>query len=131
MSTVASPHILVVNDFPAVLALIRGLLEDEGYQVSTQTVAALDLSTNCHLAPAVIGSTRCGSPSTTGPCSSGSPPSPELRTRVIPVVLCTIPRMRLSSLQSRLDGLSVRVVAKPNTLDELLAATAGALAAAS
>jgi len=38
------PHILAINNDPAVLALFRDLLEEAGYQVSTQNYVDRDLA---------------------------------------------------------------------------------------
>ncbi len=38
------PHILAINNDPAVLALFRDLLQEAGYQVSTQTYIDRNLS---------------------------------------------------------------------------------------
>jgi CheY-like chemotaxis protein len=126
MSTIASPHVLALNDFPAVLAFFRDLLEEEGYRVSTQTIAAPDLTAIGQLAPDMIVLDAMWL----------TPPEWDLlqrlaaepRTHAIPVVLCTIPVLRTSTLQARLDGLTVQVVNKPYTLDDLLLTVVASLA---
>lgn len=52
------------------------------------------------------------------------------QTLAISVLLCTVPVMRVDSLHTRLDGLNVRFVLKPYTLDEVLAAVVSVLAEA-
>ncbi len=126
MYTGTSPHILVVNDSREVRGFFRELLEDAGYRVSTQPPATTDLATIGQVAPDVI--VLDATWLTQSEWALLQRLATEPRTRAIPVVLCTIPLMRTATLQSRLDGLTVRVVAKPYTLDDLLAAIAASLA---
>ena len=48
------PHILAINNDPAVLALFRDLLEEAGYQVSTQNYVDRDLAQFKALKPVLI-----------------------------------------------------------------------------
>ncbi len=48
------PHILAINNDPSVLALFRDLLEEAGYQVSTQTYVDRDLTQIKALKPDLI-----------------------------------------------------------------------------
>jgi CheY-like chemotaxis protein len=48
------PHILAINNDPAVLALCRDLLEEAGYQVSTQTYVDRDVAQIKALEPDLI-----------------------------------------------------------------------------
>ena len=121
-----TPHVVALNDSPDVLAFLHDLLADEGYRVSTRMIAAVDLMELGQLAPDVIVVEAMW---LTGiDWSLLQRLASEPQTRAIPVVLCTIPKMRTSALQARLGGLTVRVVDKPYTLDDLLAAVGAALA---
>ena len=126
MSTIASPHVLALNDFPAVLAFLQDLLENAGYRVSTRTIAALDLPAIGLLAPDVIVVEAMWLTGIDWSLLHWLATEPQ--TRAIPVVLCTIPVMPTSTLCARLGGLTVRVVNKPYTLDDLLAVIVASLA---
>ncbi len=120
MSTVTTPHILIVNDDREVQAFFRDLLEDEGYRVTTQTITAVDLTAIGQLAPDVIVFDAMWLTTPEWDVLQGLAAKPQ--TRAIPIVLCTIPVMNSGTLQDRLGGLAVRVVNKPYTLDDVLAA---------
>ena len=48
------PHILAINNDPAVLALFRDLLEEAGYQASTQNYVDRDLAQIKELKPDLV-----------------------------------------------------------------------------
>ena len=50
----ASPHILAIDNDHAVLGLFRDLLEDEGYQVTTQVYVDKDIKVIEALSPDLI-----------------------------------------------------------------------------
>ncbi len=129
MSTTSMPrHILAVNDSPDVLAFFRELLEEEGYRVTTQGPGKRDFDTIAHHAPDAIVLDAMWLTKPDWALLQRLATDPQ--THAIPVVLCTIPVMRESTIHARLDGLIAHLVPKPYTLEGVLAAVAVALAEA-
>ncbi len=129
MSTVTSPHILIINDARKVQVFVRDLLEAKGYQVGALEPGAPDLAAIGQLAPDVIVLDAKWLTTPEWALLRGLMTEP--RTRAIPVVLCTIctnPVVTARELQSRLAGLTIRIVPKPYTLDDLLAEVVALLA---
>ena len=88
MTEAPRPHILVIDQEPSVLELIRELLEEEGFTVSTRRHADPDLREIKRLAPSLI---------VLDPLWPAEPADASLLqrlrwdgdTRAIPIVLCT------------------------------------------
>src|SRR4051794_7607837 len=119
------PHLLIMDDEPAIIDVLTALLEEEGYRVST-SASLLDLSQIRALAPDALvleimfAGERTGWPFVT-------------RARLdrtvgqIPMVLCTAAVPTVDPMRERLAAQRIQVISKPFDLDELLGAIAGAL----
>ena len=114
-------HILVVNDTQEILDLMRELLEEEGYRVTT-AVALLDMDKVKRLAPDIIVQDLLfeGTQELGWKTLHLLRMDPELAR--IPIVLCTaaVSVVRDEAMAEQLDRLGVRVVLKPFHIDELL-----------
>ena len=127
MTADGRPHILVMNDAQAVLDLLRDLLEDKGYRVSTARVV-LDLEPVKELAPDLVvldlpfekqdkgwqflGMTRL-----------------DPRLRRVPIVLCTAAAKPVREMEGHLATQNVGVVLTPFDIDQLLREVEARLAA--
>ena len=113
------PHILAINNDPAVLSLFRDLLQEAGYQVSTQNYIDRDLAQIKILKPDLIildymWATEDASwsllqmlrmdPATVG----------------IPIVLCTDAVREVETLAPHLLDMGTTVVLKPFNIDQLV-----------
>ncbi len=108
------PHILIVDDAPQILTLLRALLEPQGYRVTTaRSLLTLDQVTA--LAPDVIIQDLlvAGTPAPTwrflAQCRRDE------RLIPIPIVLCTAAVLTVTNppIAAQLAQLGVRVVHKP------------------
>jgi two-component system, OmpR family, response regulator VicR len=117
------PHILIVNDTQEILDLMQELLEDEGYRVTT-SLALLDIDKVKKIAPDVIvqdllfeGTQELGWKFLTLVRLD-----PVLAR--IPLVLCTAAVRTVTNpeMAEQLDQKGIRVVLKPFTIEDLLAA---------
>ena len=124
------PHILVIDDTQEILDLIKELLEEEGYRVTT-SMARLDLDKVKTLAPDIIvqdllfeGMQEAGWKFLTLVRLD-----PDLAR--IPLILCTaaVRTTNDPEMAEQLDRLGVRVVLKPFLIEDLLRAIIGALTA--
>ena len=115
------PHVLIINDTQEILDLMRELLEDEGYRVTT-SLALLDMVKVQDLAPDIIiqdllfeGTQELGWKFLTLVRLD-----PQLAR--IPLVLCTaaVRTVRDPEMAEQLDRQGIRVVLKPFTIDDLL-----------
>jgi CheY-like chemotaxis protein len=122
-------HILAVNNDQMVLGLFRDLLEDAGYQVTTQTYLAKDLGQLAQLAPDLIILDYMWPGD-----DNGWAYLQLLRMRPataqIPIVLCTGAIREVEALADHLAEMGVQVVLKPFNIDRLLDVIADALASA-
>jgi CheY-like chemotaxis protein len=116
----------VIDDAPAILDLMRELLEEEGFQVSTRCGAPSDLSEIKALQPSLIV-LDCLRPGQ----AAGWPLLQSLKldrdTCAIPIVLCTSAARRVKALQCDLATMNVAVVLKPFDINELVAVITGSL----
>jgi two-component system, OmpR family, response regulator VicR len=126
------PHILIVNDTQEILDLMQELLEEEGYRVTT-SLALLDIAKVKTLAPDVIVQDLLfeGTQELGWKFLTLARLDPELAH--IPLVLCTaaVRTINEPEMAAQLDRLGVRVVLKPFTIDDLLAALSETLTAQS
>ena len=122
------PHVLVLDEEPVIAELMRELLEDEGFRVSTRSETLPNPDEIRGLQPSLIVLDYLRPGQTTG-----WPQLQRLRldrnTCAIPVVLCTAATCQVKALESDLAALNVAVVLKPFDIDELLAVVWGALLA--
>jgi CheY-like chemotaxis protein len=113
------PHILAINNDPAVLALFRDLLEEAGYQASTQTYVDRDLTQIKALNPDLIvldymWANEDASWSLLQMLRMGP------TTVSIPIVLCTGAVHEVKALEEHLVTMGVTVVLKPFNIDQLV-----------
>jgi CheY-like chemotaxis protein/transcriptional regulator with XRE-family HTH domain len=124
-TAVSRPLVLVVNDSPELVELMRELLEDEGYRVETSTVS-LGLDEIAALQPDVVVQdflVRRGAASAWALLQRLRDGSASSR---VPVVLCTASTQPIKdeAMAGELQRLGVRVVVMPFAIDDLLAAVA-------
>jgi CheY-like chemotaxis protein len=113
------PHILAINNDPAVLSLFRDLLQEAGYQVSTQTYIDRDLDQIKALKPDLIildymWATEDASWSLLQLLRM------DPGTVDIPIVLCTGAVHEVKALKEHLVSMGVTVVLKPFNIDQLV-----------
>jgi CheY-like chemotaxis protein len=113
------PHILAINNDPAVLSLFRDLLQEAGYQVSTQNYIDRELDQIKALKPDLIvldymWATEDASWSLLQMLRMD--PS----TVAIPIVLCTGAVHEVKALEEHLVSMGVTVVLKPFNIDQLV-----------
>lgn len=119
MGSKPQPHILCVNHTPEILELLRTLLEDEGYRVSTQLTPERDLNGLVELAPDLITIDYMWSTSD-NEWAYLTMIRMDPRTRDIPIILCTGAVAQVLEMESHLASIGVRVVFKPFDIDTLL-----------
>ncbi len=117
-----SKHIFVINDTIAILELFRSLLEDEGYQVSTDgfSVELVEM----------LGRIKESRPDLIVLdfviLDEGKGwqflqlLKMDRESREIPVIVCTAAAKMVEELQTHLDTMGVKVVLKPFDIDHLL-----------
>jgi CheY-like chemotaxis protein len=122
-------HILVVNDTVAILDLFTALLEDEGYQVSTDGFSIelgemlrriREMQPDLIVLDLVIMEEGKG-------WQLLQLLRMERETRDIPVIICTAASRLVDDLQTHLDTMKVSVVLKPFDIDHLLSVMSKAL----
>ncbi len=128
------PHLLVINDTPAILQVFKDLFEDEGYRVTLDTFSSFDSGAKYEqikaLRPDVIILDFL-----IGGEALGWQLLQLLRmdrdTAKIPIVVCTAAVRQAEELGAHLLTLNVQVVLKPFEIDDVIAAVARALQDAS
>ena len=113
------PHILAINNDPAVLALLRDLLEDAGYQVATHAYVDRDLGEIEQSQPDLIILDYMWA---TEDASWALLQMLRLdpATANVPIVLCTGAVREVEALQPHLLEMGVTVVLKPFNIDQLV-----------
>ena len=116
-------HILVINDTVAILELFTALLEDEGYQVSTD-MFSIEMGVMLERVKAdppdlivldfIIGDEAKG-------WQFLELLKLDPATRVLPLIVCTAAVAKVEELQTHLAQMQVGVVLKPFDIDHLLA----------
>jgi len=115
-------HILVINDTVAILELFRAILEDEGYQVTTDGFATestallkrvIDLHPDVIILDLLIVDEQRG-------WQFLQMLKMARQTASIPVIVCTGAARLVEELQVHLDTMGVGVVLKPFDIDVLL-----------
>lgn len=112
-------HILAVNNDADVLALLRELLEEEGYHVSTQSYVLQNLDEVVRLAPDAIILDYMWAEEDAG-WSMLEMLRLNRQTSQIPIVLCTGAARAIEELEGHLTEMGVKVVLKPFDIDHLL-----------
>jgi CheY-like chemotaxis protein len=118
-------HILVMNDAQEMVDLMRDLLEDEGYRVST-SLYVLDLARIKDLAPDVLVLDILFERQIKGwEFLTMARLDPALRH--MPIILCTAAVRTVEAMAEQLAAVNVVVVYKPFPLEQLLAAITACL----
>lgn len=115
-------HIFVINDTIAILELFRSLLEDEGYQVSTDgfSVELVEMLGRIKEArPDLIVLDFVILDEGKG-WQFLQLLKMDRESREIPVIVCTAAAKLVEELQTHLDTMGVKVVLKPFDIDHLL-----------
>ena len=112
-------HILAINNDPAVLALFRDLLEEAGYQVSTQTYVDRDLTQIKVIKPALIVLDYMWA-NEDASWSLLQMLRMDPATAAIPIILCTGAVHEVKALEDHLVTMGVTVVLKPFNIDQLV-----------
>lgn len=118
------PHVLVVDDSQAILSLIRDLLEEELFQVTTRSNADVGLDDIMGIAPDLIVLDPALGP--------GEALLRELmgdaRAMHIPVILCTgAVREKVDAMRENLGITDFTIVRKPFDIEHLLQVVRAAL----
>jgi CheY-like chemotaxis protein len=125
------PHVLVINDTPAILQVFQQLLEDEGFRVTLDTFSSFDSAEKLEQVKAL-----CPDVIVLDFIIGGEPLGWQLLqllrmdrdTERTPVVVCTAAVRQVEELGAHLLTMNVQVVLKPFDIDAVLAAVARALA---
>ena len=124
------PHVLAMDDVPAILDLLREILEEDGYRVTT-SLERLDPSQLRAVSPdAILQEWHfTGTPTCYVRYVASVRDDPDLAH--VPIILCTTWTrvVQDAALAEQLRQLHVRIVRKPFDIDDLLAIIAGALTA--
>jgi CheY-like chemotaxis protein len=120
------PHILCIDHTPEILSLLRDLLEDEGFRVTTLTHTHKDLDQVVALAPDVITLDYMW-PSADDDWAYLQLLRLDRRTAHIPIVLCTGAVREVVGLGEQLRRMLVTVVLKPFQIDGLVHAVQDSL----
>jgi CheY-like chemotaxis protein len=113
------PRIIAINNDPAVLALFRDLLEEAGYQVSTQTYVDRDVSQIKALKPDLIILDYMWA-NEDASWSLLQMLRMDPATTAVPIVLCTGAVHEVKALEEHLVTMGVTVVLKPFNIDQLV-----------
>ena len=118
----ACRHIMVINDTVAILDLFRSLLEEEGYQVTTDgfSVEGGELLQRVQaVAPDLIVLDLIIQQEERG-WQFLQLLKMDRTTQTIPIVVCTAAAKLVEELQVHLDTMGVRTVLKPFAIDAVL-----------
>ena len=115
----AQRHILAINNDPAVLALFRDLLEEEGFRVSTQTYVDRDLAGITALSPDLIVLDYMWA-NEDASWSLLQMVRMDPATADIPIILCTGAVREVEGLADHLLTMGVTVILKPFNIDQLV-----------
>ena len=122
MAKEMSKHIFVINDTIAILELFRSLLDDEGYQVTTDgfSVELVEMLGRIkEVRPDLIVLDFVILDEGKG-WQFLQLLKMDRETREIPVIVCTAAAKLVEELQTHLDTMGVKVVLKPFDIDHLL-----------
>lgn len=109
-------HILVVNDAPEILALMREIFEEEAFRVSTRINGDISLDEITRIAPdLIILDYNSGAESNLLHLLTADSPLDH-----VPIVLCTGARREVEIVKPELDTLRVAVVYKPFDIDVIV-----------
>jgi CheY-like chemotaxis protein len=120
------PHILCIDHSPEILALLKDLLEDEGYRVTIWTQADKDLTELIALGPDLITLDYMWS-TIDNDWSFLQLIRLDPHTRKIPVILCTGAVREVQAMEDHLERMDVSVVFKPFDIEQMLQSAHDAL----
>lgn len=122
----SQPHILAINDSQEILDLIRELLEEEGYRVTTRTAALPTPDEIAALQPDVVILDYIWETRDSGwrllLLLRDDP-----RTSDLPLILCTGAIQQLEPVRDELPAMNVTLVLKPFDIEDLVHTVAEAL----
>ena len=126
----ACPHLLVINDTPAILEVFQQLFEDEGYRVTLDTFSSFDTAAKLEQVK-----TLCPDVVVLDFIIGGEPLGWQLlqllrmdrETQRLPIVVCTAAVTQVEELGAHLLTKNVQVVLKPFDIDDVVSAVARAL----
>ena len=120
------PHVLIIDDDPAIRAVLAELLTDEGYHVSAQAHVRKSLVDLSVLAPDLFILDYFGSPECSG-WELLELLRADAQFRNTPVLFCTGAVPQMAARKDQLAAMKARVIFKPFDIDELLAEAAALL----
>ena len=124
----ATRHILAIDDDHAIRSLLRDVLEDEGYRVSTRPAVDKDLGAIVATAPdLIVLDYRWANED--GGWSLLQLLRRDPRTAHLPVVLCTGAVKQVAAMRNRPADMRVAVVFKPFNISQLTTTIAALLTA--
>ncbi len=117
------PHILVLDDSPAILELKQEIFEDEGFRLSTRILHETDLEKVVSLGPdlVIMGYTSDAESALLHQLTT------DARTAHLPVVLCTGAVRQVEVIKPELEAMGVRIIYKPFDIEHLVHVVRGAL----
>lgn len=118
-----SPHIMVIDDSPEILALKREIFEEEGFQVTTRITTDTHVDEITELAPDLI-ILDYSSESEKGLLQRLTVELPLGQT---PVMLCTGAIREVEAIKPHLDAIGVSVIYKPFQIEHLVNMARGRL----
>jgi len=119
-------HILAFNDSTEVLSVLKELLEEEGYRVTTHARLISDLAEIRELAPDLMILDYMWADEDAGWAALQLLRlDPEIGK--VPLILCTGAKREVTEIASHLTAMGVQVVLKRFDIDTLLEAVAAAL----
>jgi CheY-like chemotaxis protein len=112
------PHILVIDDEPAMRQVLGEILGDEGYRVTTLDGAFVDIDSVVALAPdlIVLDFVLQGRSALDFIDQLNADP----RTDRLPIAVCTAALHRTEEIRARLDQWDCLLIPKPFDVDELI-----------
>lgn len=119
-------HILALNDSPEILSVLRELLDEEGYRVTTRSRLVKNLDEIRELAPDLIILDYMWADEDTG-WATLQLLRMDRDLAKVPIILCTGAKREVGGISEQLSDLGVRIVLKPFDIDALLEAIADAL----
>lgn len=124
--TADQKHILVINNSPDVMALMRDLLEEEGYRVTTQRLQENHLDVIVELGPDLIILDYMWEYMDSG-WSLLQTLRMKPETAQTPIVVCTAAVKRAEELEPHFLTMGVSLVLKPFDIETLIEHVAGHL----
>jgi len=119
-------HVLALNDSQEILIVLRKLLEEEGYLVTTRSRLVKELDEIREIAPDLIILDYMWPQEDAG-WSTLQLLRMDREIGAIPIILCTGATREVEGISAQLSKMRVRVVIKPFDIDTLLGEVADAL----